>query len=80
MIDRKNKNTSLPYAELIIKILTYTGYNFREEGPEFMHTKIGQVAVRKMGYFIKEFIPLPPRRARKRITNDILPSSLKHPQ
>lgn len=50
MLDSKKKNMNLPYAKLITKILTYTDYNFGEEYSEFMHTKIGQAIVSRMGY------------------------------
>lgn len=48
MLESKNKNITLPYGELIIKILTYISYEFREKEPKFMHTKIGKWIVRKM--------------------------------
>lgn len=50
MLDRKKKKINLPYAKLITKILTYTCYNFREEYSKFMHTKIRQAIVSRMGY------------------------------
>lgn len=54
MLDIKRKSITLPYAELIIKILSYTGYEFGEEEPEFVHTKIGLAVISKMGFSIQE--------------------------
>lgn len=34
VLDSKRKNITLPYTELIVKILTYTGYEFGEEEPK----------------------------------------------
>lgn len=41
MLGSKRKNINVFYVELIIKILTYSGYEFGEEEPKFMHTEIG---------------------------------------
>lgn len=49
MLDSKKKNSILPYAELITIFFTYTDYDFREEEPKFMHTKIGKMIVSKLG-------------------------------
>lgn len=73
MLDSKRKNLTLPQAELVTKILSHNGYEFEEEEPNFVHTKIGQAVIRKMGYAIEdeEFIPLPPRRARKQRNDNL---------
>lgn len=77
MLDSKRKNITLPYAELNTKILTYIGYEFREEEPDLVHTKIGKKVIRKMGFSIQEgkLVPQPPRRARQRRNNNLSPSS-----
>lgn len=74
---QKRKTITFPYAELVTNFLTYTIYQFRDEEPEFMHTKIWQVAISKMGYTIqgREGFPLPRRRGRQWRNNDLPPSS-----
>lgn len=59
MIDRKRKKNTLPYVELISKMLKYSGYDFGGEEPIYVHTETGQAIIRKMGYAIQEgeFIP-----------------------
>ena len=54
MLERKNNNVSLPYDELITKILTYIGYELIEEEPKIMHTKIGKGIIRKWDITLKE--------------------------
>lgn len=68
MLDSKRKNNTLPYAEIITKILNYCGYNFIDEKPVYAHTKRGQVVISKTGYAIQEgeLFPYQPRRARER--------------
>ncbi|KAL5070833.1 hypothetical protein RYX36_021720 [Vicia faba] len=63
MIERERKNNILPYANLINKILNYNGCPFDEEEPIIQHIKIGQSAISKMGFTIKqgEFVTQQPR-------------------
>lgn len=53
MLDRKNKNKTLTYGELIMKILVYTGFNFEEEEQKNVHLKIGKRILSEMRYTIQ---------------------------
>lgn len=53
MLDSKMKNITLPYNQLITKILSYTDYEFGEEEPNFVHKNIGQEVINKMGFGIQ---------------------------
>lgn len=77
MLYSKTKNVTLPYVKLVKKILSYNIYESGEEEPDFMHTKIRQAVLTKMGYAIQdeEFVSLPPRRERHQRNDNLPPSS-----
>lgn len=47
-----------------------------KKNQNFMHTKIWQAVISKIGYAIQddEFVPLPPKRVRKQRNNNLHPS------
>lgn len=53
MVDSKKKSTTLPYGELIIKILVCINFDFEEEELESVHSKIQKCILRNMGYTIQ---------------------------
>ena len=67
MLDNKRKNNTSPYAEVITKVLNYCDFDFGEEKPIYVHTKICHAVISKMGYAIQEgeFVPYQPRKARE---------------
>lgn len=75
MIERKRKNNSLLYVELITKILNHVGYPFVEKEPTYVRASIGQPAISKMGYTIQEFELIPCQPRRKREQRNTHPSS-----
>lgn len=84
MMERKNKNTLLPYSGLVNKILVYSGYNLEEKESDIKHSKIGKTTLSQMRFKIenREIISLPPKapsRAQQQPENTGLsPSSISN--
>lgn len=80
MMYRKNRNTILPYNELIMKILEHSSYNLEVEESKINYSKIGRSTLSHIRHRIKgkEVFSLPseePPRSRPQQENDDLPLS-----